>query len=153
MTGFHVRTATFSDAVSETRGVAHDVARRRARAALPAGAVLVAAGGVEAAPVDDHVHVPGGGVDGHPAPAARSAPGHELARGVGPADEPGAVQRVGDRARAVVARVVPLPVAAAVLVRLRGDAAPAAMISSTRVGSPEPLRRIRARLSTTRAPA
>ena len=33
----------------------------------------------------------------------------------------GAVQRVGDRAGAVVARVVPLPVAAAVLVRLVGD--------------------------------
>src|SRR5262249_39720251 len=49
------------------------------------------------------------------------APVGEVARGHRGIEQAGAVQRVGHRARAVVAGVVPLAVPAAVLVRLAGD--------------------------------
>src|SRR3954447_2251981 len=106
----------------EAARVANRVAGARALAPLPARAALVAPGRVEPAPVDDHVDVAGVRVDRDPAPAARRAPAHEAPRAQRAAEQPGAVQRVGDRARAVVARVVPLPVAATELVRLVGDA-------------------------------
>ena len=50
-------------------------------------------------------------------------------------EEAGAVQRVGDRARAVVARVVPAAVAAAVAVGLLAMLLPAAMICLTASGA------------------
>src|SRR3954453_1423713 len=100
----------------QTGWVPDRVARRRARVGLPAGAVLGPPGGVEAAAVDHHVDVAGGGVDRHPAAAAGAAPAHEVAGRERGAEIARAVQRVGDRARAVVAAVVPLAVAAAGLV-------------------------------------
>ena len=60
-------------------------------------------------------------VAGDPLPSPGFAPGHELGRVQRPTDQVGAVEGVGLRARAVVARVLPIPVAAAVLVRLAHD--------------------------------
>ena len=105
----------------EPCGVAGDVAARRAHVGLPAGVVRRATARVEADAGDHHVGVAGLGVDGHPLAGARVAPALEVARGQRLVEQPGAVQRVGDRARAVVARVVPLAVPAAVLVGLAGD--------------------------------
>src|SRR4051812_19036996 len=102
--------------------VAHRVAGARALAPLPPRAALVAPGRVEPAAVHDHVDVAGVGVDGDPVPRARRAPALEVARGERAAEQAGAVQGEGHRARAVVAVVVPLSVAAAVLVREVGDA-------------------------------
>src|SRR4029450_2875880 len=87
-------------------GVARDVPRARAVGALPARAGVPAARGVVAATVDDHVGVPGVGVDGDPASATRAAPGHQLARVARAAEAPGRVQHVRHRARAVIAGVV-----------------------------------------------
>src|SRR5919202_2719258 len=96
-----------------------------ARAAAGLGAALaapvVAVARVEPQPGHDHERVAGVRVHGHPLAGPALAPMHE-ARGVHRAvEQAGAVQREGDRARAVVARVVPAAVAAAVLVRLLDD--------------------------------
>src|SRR3954454_18725147 len=99
-----------------------DVARARAVDALPARARVPAARGDVALAVDDHEGVPGGGIDRDPAPAARLAPGHELARVARAAEQAGAVQNLGARARAVVGRVVDRPMAAAVAIGEAGDA-------------------------------
>src|SRR5215210_5010724 len=100
----------------------HGVARRRARLPLPARAGALARG-VEAAAVDDHVRVPGVGVDRDVAAGPGGAVGHELARVLRRAQEAAAVERVGHGARAVVARVVEARVPAAVAVGLVGDPA------------------------------
>ena len=60
--------------------MAHDVARRRAHRRLPARAVLRAARGVEAAPVDRHEGVAAVRVDRDPAALAGAAPAHQRAR-------------------------------------------------------------------------
>src|SRR4051794_10795691 len=104
----------------EPGGVTYDVATRAAPHRLPARARLRAAAGVEAQARDHHVGVARVRVDRHPLPRATLAEGLEL-RGVArPVEQARAVQRIGDRARAVVAGVVPRSMAAAVAVgRLR----------------------------------
>ena len=87
-------------------------------ARLPARAALGAAGRVEPPAVDHHVGVAGVCVDRDVPAPARLAVAHEAAGVERRVEQAAAVQRVGDRARAVVARVVPLAVPAAVLVRL-----------------------------------
>src|SRR3954454_20865795 len=97
------------------------VAAARAVVGLPARAGLRPAAGVEADSGDDHVGVAAVGVHGRPLAGARGAPAHEVTGRLGHVEQPGAVQRVGDRAGAVVPAVLPLAVPAAVDVRLRGD--------------------------------
>ena len=94
-----------------------------ARALLrrPAVARPAAGAGVEPAAVDDHVDVAGVRVDRDPLARAGGAVAGEPARGARGLQQAAAAQRVGDRARAVVARVVERAVAAAVLVRRGGD--------------------------------
>ena len=102
-------------------GVADGVARGRAHVRLPARALVGAPAGVEAQAGDDHEGVAGVGVDRDPLALAGLAPAHEAGRVERLVEHPGAVEGVGHRARAVVARVLPRAVPAAVLVRLGGD--------------------------------
>src|SRR4051794_4294974 len=87
----------------------------------PAGAGAGARARVEAHVRDDHVDVTAVGVDRDPAAAAPDAPTGEVARDKWAVEQAGRVERVGDRARAVVARVVPVAVTAAPLVGGLGD--------------------------------
>src|SRR3954469_9830402 len=108
----------------EAGGVPRDVAVRRAPLVAPARSALAARArrrGVEAQAGDDRVGVAAVRVDRDPRALARPAPALEPGRVERLRDEPAAVQRVADGARAVVARVLPLAVAAAVAVGLRGD--------------------------------
>ena len=75
-----------------------------------------AAAGVEAQAGDRHVHVAGVRVDRDPLALAGLSPAEVVVRGERALQQAGAAQRVGDRARAVVARVLPATVAAAPLV-------------------------------------
>ena len=68
-----------------------------------------------------HEHVARAGPDRHPLAGPGLAPGHERARGERRLEQPGGGEREGDRARAVVARVQPLAVAAAPQVRRARD--------------------------------
>src|SRR3954454_15160509 len=101
----------------EAVGMANDVARRRAHVRLPARAGLLLAARVEAQPGDHHVGVAAVGVDGHPLARAGGAPGLEAGAVEGLLEQVRAVQRERDRPRAVIARVLPLAVPAAVPVR------------------------------------
>src|SRR6478735_12539297 len=101
--------------------MAGDVSTGRAHVGLPAVVVLGPAAGVEADAGHHHVGVAGLGVDGDPLAGACVAPALHVTGGERLVEQTGAVQRVGDRARAVVAGVVPLAVPAAVLVGLAGD--------------------------------
>src|SRR3954447_1536927 len=106
-------------------GVTHGVAARRAtlRApAWPAAAAGARGRRVEAQAGDHGVGVTGVRVDGDPLALAGLAPALEARRVERLAQQSAAVQRVAHRARAVIARVLPLAVAAAVLVRLPRDA-------------------------------
>src|SRR4051812_5997688 len=108
----------------EAGGVPRDVAVRRAPFVAPARSALAARarrGGVEAQAGDDRVGMTAVRVDRDPRALARLAPALEPGRVERLRDEAAAVQRVADGARAVVARVLPLAVAAAVAVGLRGD--------------------------------
>src|SRR4051812_6033427 len=102
--------------------MADSVPARRRLLVAPARAFLTRAGRVEARTRDDDVGVAGLAVDGDPLALAGLAPAHEAGRVERLVEQPGAVQRIRDGARAVVARVLEVPVAAAVLVRLVGDA-------------------------------
>src|SRR5690349_2158334 len=76
--------------------------RRVGPGVVPAGAG--AAAGVEGDAGDDHPGVAGVAVDGDPATRARFAPGGQAGRVERAFQQAAAVQRVADRARAVVAR-------------------------------------------------
>ena len=65
------------------------------------------AAGVEAQPGDDHVGVAALGVDRHPLALAGLAPAHEAGGVERLVEQAGAVEGVGQRARAVIARVRP----------------------------------------------
>src|SRR3954467_10637354 len=103
------RTGRMSGRAARTRstvglqpdGVANHVARRRAHVRLPTRAGLLLAARVEAQPGDDHVGVAAVGVDGHPLARAGDAPLLEAAAVEGRVEQVRAVQREGDRARAV----------------------------------------------------
>ena len=82
-------------------------AGRRAHRLLPARAGLGAAARVEPQARDDHVDVAAVGVDGDPLALAGLAPAREGAGGHRAVEQVAAVERVGDRARAVVARSPP----------------------------------------------
>ena len=98
-----------------------DVAARRAERARPARAAFLLGDRVEAFAVDDHEGVFGVGVDRDVLARAGFAVGLQLRGVLGRAEQAAAVQRVGDRARAVVAGRLEGAVAAAVDVRPRGD--------------------------------
>src|SRR4051794_36917519 len=102
----------------QTARVADDVAGHRAPLGVPAGAVGRQAAGVEAQAGDHHPGVAAVGVDGHPLAVALLTPRLEACRVQLGVEQPGAVERVGDRTGAVVAAVLPLAVTAAVDVRL-----------------------------------
>src|SRR5256885_17083342 len=90
-----------------------------ARAATGSGALGVdALSGVEAQPGDVCVGVAGVRVDGDPLALAAEAPVHEGARVERRAEQAAAVQRVRDRAGAVVGRVAGKARGAAVTVQL-----------------------------------
>ena len=116
--------------------VTRDVAVRRAHVGLPARAGLRATAGVEADAGDDHVGVAGLAVDRHPLARSGLAERLQSRRVARDGQQVRAVQRVGDRARAVIAGVVERSVAAAVLVRLVAISLPAAMIAYDRGGAP-----------------
>src|SRR4051812_22242837 len=101
--------------------MAHDVARRGARLRAPARTVLAVARRVEPQAADDDEGVAGVRVDGDPRALAGLPEALELARVHRLREQAAAVQRVADGSGAVVARVLPAAVAAAVLVRLVGD--------------------------------
>src|SRR5436190_10616805 len=88
---------------------------------MPVRAAAAVARGIEPQAGDDGIGVTAVVVDGHPAALSGDAPAAELPRRQRALQQAGAVQRVGDGARAVVARVLPLAVAAAVLVWLADD--------------------------------
>src|SRR4051795_9795439 len=110
--------------VLEAARVARHVAARRATPVAPARPAAAAGArrrGGEAQAGDDHIGVTAVRVHRDPAAAAAATPVHE-GRGVERLpEEAAAVERVADGAGAVVARVVPLTVAAAVAVGLAGD--------------------------------
>src|SRR4051794_7046627 len=109
----------------EPCGVPRDVAARRATLRAPArtalAAAVVLARRVEAQARDHGVGVTGVGVDRDPLALARLAPALEARRVERALEQAAAVHGVAHRARAVVARVLPLAVPAAVLVRLVRD--------------------------------
>src|ERR1700761_9400424 len=96
-------------------GVTDDEALGVGRFGVPAGAGDAGSGaaGVPAQARDDHVDVFLVGVDRDPLAGAGFAPGHEGAGDERRFEQPGTVQRVGDRAGAVVAGFLPGFVAAA----------------------------------------
>src|SRR3954469_12513237 len=102
--------------------VADDVAAPRTLVGVAARPAAVrVARRVKAQTGDHRVGMTTVRVDRDPAAATARAPALEVTRRHRLREQPGAVQRVGNGARAVVARVLPLPVAAAVLVRLADD--------------------------------
>jgi hypothetical protein len=101
--------------------MADGVAARGPRLGRPAPAHGAPRARVETQPRDDHVHVTAVGVDRHPGAGTGLAPARERAGRHRVVEQARAVQRVGHGARAVVARVVEVAVAAAVLVRLALD--------------------------------
>src|SRR4051812_8063155 len=105
----------------EAGRVAHDVTARAAPHRLPARARLRAPAGIEAEARDHHVGMAGVRVDRHPLAGAALPEGLETGRVARDLQQARAVQRVGDRARAVIAAVVPVSVAAAVAVGLGRD--------------------------------
>src|SRR5918992_398560 len=104
--------------------VADRVALRGAHLVAPAVAGCLSGARVEAQAPDHHVRVAAVGVDAHPLAAPALAPAHEAAGVERRVEQPGPVEGVGDRPRAVVARVPPFPVPAAVLVGLGRDLVP-----------------------------
>ena len=94
-------------------GVAHDVAARRSDRARPARAGFLLGDRVEAFAVDDHERVFGVRVDRDVLARPGFAVGLQLGGVLGRAEQAAAVQRVGDRARAVIAGGLERAVAAA----------------------------------------
>src|SRR3954452_1786823 len=99
--------------------MAHDVPVAGAHLRAPARALArVVPAGVEAQAGDDEERVARAAVRRDPRPLPGLAPRLVVRAGQLRVDEPAAVQRVGLRAGAVVAGVLPAAVTAAVLVRL-----------------------------------
>src|SRR3954465_11193307 len=88
---------------SETRRMACDEPGGGTTRAGPARSAAGQRAGVEAPPVDDHEGVPGVRVDRDPAPGPGLAPAHEAGRVQRAGEQTARGERVGDRARAVVA--------------------------------------------------
>src|SRR6185437_5926667 len=105
---------------SVTDGVPDHETGARARAA-PAAAGLVTGTGVVAAPVDGHPGVARVGVDRHVLARPGCAVALECRRVEWRGEQPGRVEHVGDRARAVVAGRLERAMPAAVDVRRAGD--------------------------------
>src|SRR3954471_7957326 len=95
-------------------GVTHDVACRGAHLLAPAGAVARRHGGIPAQAGDHRVGVSAVGVDRDPAAMMRLLPAHEAGRIERTRKEVASMEGVADRARAVVAVVLPAAVAATV---------------------------------------
>ena len=106
---------------AQARRMAGDEAGVGAQLVLPAGARGARPGGVEADARDLEVDVAGVGVDRDPLALARLAPGHQRPGGQRTVEQARGGERERDGAGAVVARVLPLAVAAAPLVRGAGD--------------------------------
>src|SRR5215213_11425730 len=87
----------------EARRVAGHEARAAAHLARPARPAAGQRARIEAAAVDDHVRVPGVGVDRDARAGPRLAPAHEAGRVERALEQPRGGECVGDRAGAVIA--------------------------------------------------